>query len=317
MAGGSGGQPIDASVNAMAIFRPFSPERQRQGLVLLLAALLGLVVAGWWSTPDAQTWEAVDQEVTQLQTRLQSAAGRALSPESSAQDLLLDVPGQHETDALWPWLQQRLRAQGLQTQALQPQAMATVQGLPEQAVRLRLRGRWRDWLAFEQAMDAHVPWWTVEHWQVVPDGAKPGEVRIELQARLGLLPPALQAGRRAIGAWPAWSVVPMAPGAPLFDRPSARPVAHAVQAVPDEHRVWSADPRSWPVRALRLLGVWQQAGSAHAVLGLGQEQVTVKPGQQVGIEGYRVRRVQADAVELQAPHALGPVLHLSLQGDQP
>lgn len=309
-------------MKSMHLVGVFSPEQWRQRAPMLAVGLLVLVVTVWFCAPEARELQALDGEVTQLQNRLQSEHGQGSLPASAPQDprAIPDLPDLSEAETIWPWLQQRLQAQGLQLKALQPQATETVQGLPEQAVRLRLQGRWRDWLLFEQAIDAHAPWWTMDHWQIAPDGTKPGEVRIELQVRWGLLPPALQTQRGVPRTWPAWTVAadPASEDALLFNRPSASPVALPGQAaVHSGVGALPADPRSWPVSALRLLGVWQQGGAAHAVLGLGLDKVTVKPGQLVGVEGYRVGRVHDTGIELQPPRTHEPVLRLNLQAERP
>lgn len=299
----------------------FSPEQQRR-MLLLAIGLLGLGVSVWLFGPDARVLEALDEEVTQLHARLQAAPGHALSDGKVVQTLrpMPDAPGLSETPTVWPWMQQRLRAQGLQVQTLQPLAITTVRGLPEQAVLLRLQGRWRDWLAFEQAAGEEVPWWVIDHWQMVPVGKEPAEVRIELQVRLGLLPAVVHEKRAAPRVWPVWDVDSGLAdvGAPLFDGPATPSAVGLLQTRASEgDSALLPDPARWPVRALRLLGVWHQSGADHAVLGSGLDKVTVRPGQQVGIEGYRVRKVSEAGVELQAPDPSGPVLRLILQGDKP
>ena len=304
-------------------FHSLRPEEQRQWAVLLLAAVLGAGVTVGLFAPDTREREALDADVAQLQARLQplpqATPGKALSDAQA----LPDLPELNEASMVWPWMQQRLQAQGLQVQALQPQGMATVQGLPEQTVRLRLSGRWRDWLAFEQAIDTHVPWWVIDQWQVVPAGTKPGDVRIELQVRIGLRPSVLQVERAGPRVWPVWSVAPDATnaadaGPTLFGLPAVQPMAPAVQAMASQALAGlSADLRWGSVHAVRLLGIWRQAGAAHAVLGQGLDHVVVRVGQQVGSEGYRVIAVRDSGVVLQAPGADGAVLHLDIQGGKP
>ena len=194
-------------------------------------------------------------------------------------------------------------------QAIQPLPLDkgnTARALHEQAVQWRLQGRWRDWLAWGQALEVHAPWWVFDHWLVLPAGT-PGEVRIELQARLGL-----QGQRAAARVWPTWPVSP-APvpgvGAQLFDPPGERVESAPVAAVPQ------GQPLQWPVRELRLLGIWQQAGVCHAVLGAGPDWLVVSPGQWVGREHYRVLRVSASGLDLGAASAVDPPLHLGFQGE--
>ena len=96
---------------------------------------------------------------------------------------------------------------------------------------------------------------------------------------------------------------------PLFAEVALeRPAAAMVDA-----RRTTGPARDWPVQDLRLQGIWQQSGVLHAVLGGGLDQVVVAPGQAVGREAYRVRRVGMDEVVLQAPGD-GRLLHLGWTG---
>ena len=158
-------------------------------------------------------------------------------------------------------------------------------------------------------MEAHAPWWAFDHWVVLPAGT-PGEVRIELQAKLGLQALRLGSGPAAARAWPTWSVSPShATGAQVFGPPGA--LTEPGQGLPAA----LADPRQWPVRELHLLGVWQQAGVHHAVLGAGPDWLVVSPGQRVGREAYRVQRVSASGLDLVPASAADPPLHLGWQGE--
>ncbi len=287
----------------------------------LAAGLVGVMVS-WLLWPlDTEGLDALRQEVVQLQAQEHAQRkGLPSAPTGSAarqQEPMPDEPDLAEGTMVWPWLQQRLRSQGLQVQVLRPQAVSRPQALPEQAVAMRLQGRWRDWLAFQEALNRHAPWWVIDQWQVVPVGPQSDEVRIELQARLGFRPSALQAERTVPRVWPEWPVLgdgrPM-PGADLFAQ-AHTPLATASTA--EAQAPLPADPRDWPVHALRLLGVWQQAGTAHAVLGDGLNQVVVKQGQRIGREAYRVRRIGDGQVELGAAGATGQVLRLTLQGEPP
>jgi hypothetical protein len=293
------------------------PGQQHRWRVMLVAGLLGLGVSGWLAGPDSEAMEALEHEVVQLQSRLQGASPPRVA-RNTPEPVVQHWPGSGDGATAWPWLQQKLQAQSLQVLALRPQAITTVQGLPQQTVLLRLQGRWRDWLALERAFDAHAPWWAIDQWQVVPAGTGSAEVRIELQARWGLWPPGLQGATPVAQVWPTWSVDGDASGAQaeLFGLPSPVPSAAVAQAS-EALVAWPSDPRQWPVRDLRLLGVWWQEGTVHAVLGKGLNQVQLAPGQRVGLEGYRVRRVSGAGVELAAPDPSGPVLYLTWQGDTP
>jgi hypothetical protein len=306
----------------------FTPALQRQLGVPLVACLAGFVGA-WLLWPlDTQALDALQLEVaqlkiqaeTQMQAPLPRRQGEEDWPTNGDGPRLLqaaDPPDLAEGSTVWPWLQQRLRAQGLQVQLLRPQAVNGARTLPEQGVAVRLQGRWHDWLAVESALHRHAPWWVIDQWQVVPVGPQPGDVRIDLQLRLGFRPPALPAQGPTPRVWPEWPVLadrePM-PGIDLFAQVQA-PLANTVAGQPAPPQ--PADPRGSPVHAWRLLGVWQQAGTVHAVLGDGEHPIVVQQGQRLGRGAYRVRSIGDGQVELAGAGPAGQVLRLTLQKEKP
>ncbi len=300
------------------LFSPIGSGPQRRSVVVAaLAGAVGLMAAAWLTAPDNEALQALEHEVAQLQILVQGMPVRP-SPSGQAQAAAATMtgPAQGQQVAIWPWLQQRLQEQGLQVQALRPQPMVEVQSVHEQPVTLRLQGAWGDWLAFEQAMDAYAPWWGIDQWLVLPSGQKSADVRLELQARLSLQPVAPDAGDAPAWHGPAWGAATDArvAGAEVFAAPqsaaSTRP-----PLVGDAPLALDVDPRRWPLSRLQLLGIWQQAGAAHAVLGGGLDTVVVGPGQRVGQEAYRVRRVNPVGVDLVAPDGAAAALHLKQQGD--
>ncbi len=288
---------------------------QRHVLVSAVGGLLASVFVFWLWPVDADAMRVAREDVVRLQSRLHQQQNAPRSTPSNR--ALVDEPedpSMSEVERVWPWLQQRLQAQGFQIQTLRPQPLASGATLPEQAVSLRLQGQWRDWLDFEQALDAQAPWWVLDQWQVVPAGQVAGEVRIELQTRLGLRPPALgqpQAPRR----WPEWPTFAggLQPAGQVLFAVAQTPVASKSPTA----ALMPTDLRSRSAQDLRLLGIWHRADAAYAVFGDGLDHVTVTLGQRVGRDGYRVRRIAPDRVVLESTDAHAPVLDIKLQGDKP
>lgn len=302
-----------------------SPDQQRRLFVVAGGCLLGLAIALWLWPLDSDALAALRQEVARLQTQTElllqaqrQAQQTRLAGDRAGQSgaPVPDEPGLTEAGAVWSWLQQRLQAHGFQVQALRPQAVTVDKDMREQAVALRLQGRWRDWLAFEESLDAHAPWWTIDHWQVVPVGPPSEDVHIDVQVRLGLRPLGLEP-EGTPRVWPVWPVDSGEAQASQAD-PFAQAQKPAFSTMADEGAAsLPADPRQWPIAELRLLGIWRQAGAVHAVLGAGLNKVVVQWGQRVGREAYRVRRIGEDHVELAAAGTSGPVLRLTMQGGKP
>ncbi len=299
-------------------------EGQRHLLMLVLVFSSGLGLVAWCWPLGREALQTLREEVGRLQAE-RSAPQRksprvaggadARSPDAPVPD----EPALAEADAVWPWLQARMQAQGLQVQALRPQAVTTKDGLPQQAVTLQLQGRWQDWLALQAALSAHAPWWVIDQWQVSPVPSGSEAVRIELQARLGLRPPALP-GPGMPRDWSRdWPRGPVAAALPATRSALFASAAGAVPATsgPEAAGALPAHPHEWPLDRLRLLGVWRQAGVPHAVIGAGQGTVVLGVGQRIGREAYRVHRIGDDHVELLATDPRGPALRLVLQEGKP
>ena len=274
------------------------------GVSVLAGALVGI----GWGLDAIQTYEQLGSEVAALQEKFGSAvkpvqtqAGPVSAQRGQAE------PGMGQVAAAWPWLQQRLQDHRLVLKSLRPAPAEQVAGGPVQNVVLEVQGRWSDWLAFERQLDRHAPWWMVRQWQVSPEGAD-GALRMQWHLRWGWRPEGSMQGPQT--AWPVWAAAPHASGMPLFDAPMRMVPGQTAQG---QGAMPSAMDREG-MAAWQLQGTWHQAGIAHAVLGLGADQVVVRAGQTVGREGHRVLRVGDGEVVLHAPRSNTPHVHLALKG---
>lgn len=305
-------------------FGRFSTDLGPQARELLaawvLACLMGGVTVWLWWAPEGAAVQALETEIGQMHSRLRQMQASTTDPSAVHTLTPPQWPMPPDQTAASTWLQQGAQTHGLKVQAMHAQPVALAAELPEQSLRWRLQGRWSDWLALEAVLDVQAPWWVVDQWQVSPDEVSAGEVRIELQGRLGLLAAALVAHSVQPADWPAWSHdrSPVALGAELFALPPQAMEVLAPQASTPAKTMdpvsLSADPRLWPISELQLLGMWWQEGTAHAVLGRGLMQVTVVQGQRVGREAYQVRRITPAGVELRALHRHGQSQFLTLKG---
>ena len=261
---------------------------------------------GFWQD-DIEAPDRLRAEVTALQARLETARTVPVGTATGQADAVL-APDSSQAAMVWPWLAQRLQAHGLQLQSLRPGALEGVPDLPVQTVALEVQGRWADWLAFERQMHHHAPWWRVTQWQVTPAGAA-GQVKMLWHWRWAWRAP--QAPPASPAVLPVWSVASAEAEPGVFDDPKAQ--ARPVPSLVSESAL-PPDPRRWPVQSLRLLGVWQQSGVAHAVLGSGLHHVVAVPGQRVGQEGHRVQAVGDSEVVLRPGHARAPDVHLGFPG---
>ena len=292
-------------------------DQRRRLWVMLVAGLTGVLTVLGLMHERLQMLLTLHEEMTQLASRLeaqqQAVASQRPVPAQPPQ-ANVDWPDLVESADVWSWLQQQMQVHRLQVQTLRLEPAVTKNGLPELPVSLRLQGRWPDWIRFARALDQHAPWWVVDRWQLVPSDPGAANVRFELQARLGLRPPGW---RNAPLATPIWAnALPRSDAGALAGADPFASIASTpgLEASREATAPRSPDPRQWPLREWRLLGVWQQGGKAHAVLGSPAGHLAVTQGQGLGQEGYRVRRVGDDAVWLQALGASEPELHWALQG---
>lgn len=268
----------------------------RRWIWALTGALAGLLgVLGW----EADVW-AQREQLQQLLQGLRSAA-RAPAAASSApppsMDLIDRLPTHSSASRLGLDLQSGLASLGLQVLALRPQALQTGGPLPSQAMVVHLQGRWADFgHAWTTLVDAG-PVWTIDRLTVVPD-ASAGTLQWEGVWRAWLRPDAA-----AEQAWPVgWVTAPRPGGSagrdPLVSAVSAR-TGPALEASEAAAAALPTDPRQWPLTSVRLVGVWQQADQALAVLSAGPHWVALGTGASLALEGYRVKAIHPESVELQ------------------
>ena len=283
----------------------------------LLAALmvLGDDIADWWALRTALRTES------QAPSPSDSQLAAVLAAPEPQLATTLTSPAPPNTLDWWPVLQ----AHGLRLQRLQhhPQraqsasgaasgvasgaASAVASGGPE--LSLTLQGDWRDWLAMEQQASALLTGWLPQSWQVQALGppAAPGQVQLQWQLRWSGVTPAATASDLLARTDTAAGVAPaeathVAPTDALVFTAAAALAEPAAQAAAPRARAVARIP--W-----RLLGVWQQAGVAYAIVqGAGQVHA-LSPGQSLGQSALRVQRIEGEQVWLsegQAAHGTRP-----------
>lgn len=266
----------------------FRPGRLGWGLGGLL---VGMVAVGAWTQDELQVmWTLRESAITAQQEPATAVTQAGLAMAS------VPMPAGPVAEAMpqvWPWLQARLQDHGLQVSSLQPQ-MAFAAGRPtsETGVQLQLQGRWSDWQAFVQQMNAQVPWWQLVSWHVVPINDGSARVRMQMQWRLGWRTPRAHEPDETV--LPDWQPAAASPSAVALFGP---PDAAAVQAaVPTADALAPGGERT-ELTKVQFLGVWQQSGQGHAVFVQAGKPEILLPGQRLG--SYRLRRVHSDGVELQ------------------
>lgn len=288
----------------------------RHGLAAVLPALMVCLLAMGLQMSEAEALEAIEEEVRQLQARLQTpphqlppiAASRAGLPPT-------DGPAMGEQGRVWVWLQQRLRAHGFQLQSLGAQPALNSQGLHEQLLSLRLEGSWHSWRHLEQAMNVHAPWLVIEQWLVLPVAEQPEVLRFEVQARLAWHTGPPLTGHAAAWQGPMWTVPgdKRVAGTQVFASPQGL-AGSRTDARQEAPSAVAADPEHSPSSRLRLLGIWQQAGLAHPVFGDGLHALVVGPGRQLGSEVDRAWRAHPPGEVQAQPEKLAQVKRQTFKG---
>lgn len=297
----------------MTLSMPGKLLAARHGRGALLAAamcLAGFELGVFLWQEEIGSFERLRGEVSALRDQLKNAQTSLPEPPARADSGDQTwAPDTREAARVWPWLQQRLQAHGLVVRALSPGALDTAAGLPTQVAMLEVQGRWSDWLAFEQQLGRHAPWWSFTQWQVSPVGA--GQVRMQWHLRWGWRPTAHTQPPLAITDLPSWPLAGQTATATVFDDPRSR---SEVAADPPSQAQPQPELAHSPLIGHRLQGIWQQAGVSHAVLGHDQQQIVLTPGQAVGSEGYRVWRVDEEGVTLRAFDGRRPDIRFNWTG---
>lgn len=287
----------------------------RRWIWALAGALVGVTTVLGWDADVIERHSQLQQQVQGLQSAARPASAAAVARPAGL-DWVDRLPAQSAASRLGLDLQSGLAPHGLQVQALRPQALQAGVPLPSQAVALRWQGRFVDFAqAWSSLVDAG-PVWTLDRLTVVPS-LPTGQLQWDGVWRAWLRPDAA-----AEQAWPAGWVTSSRPGLPLGHDPFApvvsalaSPAAAAASDVGGA--TWPADPRQWPLASVRLVGLWQQAGSVHAVLAAGPHWVVLGAGDRLALEGYRIKAVHAESVELQPLKGGGWVHVLRLERESP
>jgi len=255
-----------------------------------MAALLVLAddIASWWAL-RAEALSASEHAASA--TALATPQAGAVAQASSAATAVTAA-----ASATWSappsglnWLPV-LQAHGLHLQALQ-HSPAAAGGSPE--LSLTVQGRWRDWVALEHQAASLLQAWLPQSWQVQALGPPAPQGQVQLQWRLrpsGAAAPTPGSEPEAVA--PEQASRPAGTGAEVFAAAAAGAEASGPTTVPATTKV------PW-----LLLGVWQQAGVAHALVE-GEGQVhALRPGQALGRSGLRVQRIEDGQVWLQGGQA--------------
>ena len=294
-------------------------------LVFVLGLLAGLVVladdiADWWALRTALQDELQGELQAELQGQSMAALVRAASdalpavPSSTSSAVSLGLPAPPNALDWLPVLQAHgLRLQSLQhnPERAQGTSAAGSGGSGTAALSLTLQGDWRDWLALEQQAPALLAGWLPQSWQVQALGppAAPGQVQLQWQLRWsGVTTAAARAesdtvtrADSAADARPAEARRAAATGAEVFSAAAALAESAVPPVVP---RAPALASTPW-----RLLGVWQQAGTAHAIVQGSGQWHALSPGQSLGHSALRVQRIEGGQVWLsqgQPPHGARP-----------
>lgn len=287
----------------------------------MTAGLAGIVLVLGWEADVHEAHAQLRQKVQSLKDAAAAVNPPAMAASVAASHmqtsvssaLLARLPAVQDAPGLWLALQKGLQQQGMQIQALRPQALQEGGPLSSQGLAVRLQGRYSDMAsAWASLVDAG-PVWTLDRLTVTANGPA-GQLQWDGLWRVWLRP-----GAASAQAWPAhWDVADRRNSDRTAD-PFVVEVGVAEVAVgqaqgASESAQLSADPLHWPLAQIRLLGVWQQADRPQVVLAAGLNWAVLDPGARVALEGYRVKTIYPDAVALQSLKAPGVVQILRLQG---
>lgn len=282
-------------------------------------AVLGLSWL-WHAEAVEEVWQAeralmdVQRQVDAVPRALAATSEAVPVPEESA---LAHLPSVLLQSRLWPALQQSLERQHLELLSLVPVHEPVQAPLPSQAVALRLRGRFEDWVRAWTGLHEGAAVWSLERVRVTPQ-AQGAQDEIDVVMRVWLradAPGPLAWQGRGLADPAPTSVVTGAVFAHTLAADSvmgaARDTAELAAVSASSAAQDSPDPLHWPLAQVRLLGVWQEADAHYAILAFGPHWVLAPLGQRVGQQGHRLAVIGDRFVGLRAGR--GPVLELGFE----
>lgn len=316
---------------------------------------VGLLGVGGWQFESLQALRESEAQLFDLQAKLQvqrpsgqlkpaPEAVNALNTPTGPPPVMAWWPIQGTQAVVWPQLQHLMAQHGLRLLSLRPEPPSPVGVWPSQAVSLRIRGRFDDWVAVWAALNARGPVWGLERLRITPEE---GGVSIDAVLRLWLSPATSDLPKPAEAIVPATLMrdsvqlaLRAAVGAPVFvatpsesmtasggvdpSEQASVSVAKAVSssASATDHRTsaspmaaLSPDPALWPLDQVRVAGVWQEAQGAKLILMAGSHWVTARVGRRIGPQGHVVDSIHAHEVHLRAGQ--GPVWVIGLEKATP
>ena len=116
--------------------------------------------------------------------------------------------------------------------------------------------------------------------------AKPLSKGASVFSAVGLNPEGHAPAREAFAA--AVGILPASPQtSDLLDAPAELIFLH--------------EPERWPMRPLRVIGLWQDGDQKEAVLATATHWFQIREGRQLSLEGHRVWRVVVDGIQIRDP----------------
>lgn len=292
------------------------------------SAAFAVSVALMWLA-HVDTWDAYwasEQSLQHLRRQVASPpVALNVTPKSDATlyvptlvQVLDHLPGMSAQARLWPTLQQALARQRLQLLSFRPADDSMVAPLASQAVALRLRGRFDDWARAWSGMNEGSPVWSIDRVHIHPQ-VDSAAVEIDVLLRVWL-----RAGPDGPKAWQGQAVAVFhevaRPVKVFVSTQSADQLAAAGVLTQELMAEGSAakseildspDPTHGSWTRLRLMGIWEEAGTRYAILTFGSHWVRAQVGQRVSLEGHRLQAIGDQAVSLSLGQ--GPVQVLNFE----
>ena len=294
----------------------------------LIACAMAWCAGMWWHAPTWSEHGQARREVLALQVQLGAVSQEPLQTGKPGMDEALDrLPTTDQSEQWWRHLQKVLAQYRVRLLSMQPVSEGLLAPLPSQAMVMRLQARYENWAQVWRALTEMGPVWSMDRLSVVHSTDAQG-VDIEVVWRIwsrtgqevgdhdkatGLVPMATQPQTPRIQEGPSVFGLPVRRAPPLeaqIKLPDGVQVSAATGVLPEPEGApdsmpqdlqFTHEPERWPMRPLRLIGIWRQGQQAQAIVANSTHWFRAQEGKALSLEGHRVWRIGGDDMQVRDP----------------
>ena len=296
----------------------------------------------WWHAQSWTDYALVRHEVKALQTQLGAVSAEPLQTGKLAMaEVMADLPTPEQPDQMWNHLQKVLLQYRVRLLSMQPVNDVLIAPLPSRAMVMRLQARYENWAQVWRVLVQMGPVWSMDRLSVVHSTDAHG-VDIEVVWRIWSRDQgAARDQDQTPWEWPVSTLADvkwLQAGPTVFGLPTRNTLSKGLDAeLPLGVQVGAAsgvladpasapepwpqdlqfthEPERWPMRPMRLVGIWRQGQQAQAIVANSTHWFRTEEGKPLSLEGHRVWRIGGEDMQVRDPQ--GRVQTIQMEAKAP